>query len=468
MQQRESKGGRVLLVDEDPLWLERLHGILEPDGYQVTLASTSREALDSLQQKDIDVAVVGLPPRRDVEVLEGVKRECPDVEVVMITASASIEGAVMCMRGGAFDYLAKPFDDPQRVGECVQGALRERRRHHRRRNALAQEETSEADARFGLVGCSPGMRRLLRTLESLGDNESHVLLQGESGTGKELVARAIHDLSGRRTARFAPVDCGSLPEGIVESELFGHERGAFTGALGAPGLLRAAHGGTLFLDEVGEMPLSIQAKLLRALQEKQIRPVGAAHSQAVDARVIAATHRDLEAMVARGSFRADLFYRLDVVRLEIPPLRERREDIPLLVQHFLSKHAGRGKGVREIEPIALEMLAQADWPGNVRELENVIESALALAPGPEIRAMDLPRARRTHVPGTPAQVAIPLSLDAYERCALERALTETRGDASEAARRLGVARSTLYRKLSRHGLSTRSERSEAAERRDSG
>ena len=210
VQQRESKGGRVLLVDEDPLWLERLHGILEPDGYQVTLASTSREALDSLQQKDIDVAVVGLPPRRDVEVLEGVKRECPDVEVVMITASASIEGAVMCMRGGAFDYLAKPFDDPQRVGECVQGALRERRRHHRRRNALAQEETSEADARFGLVGCSPGMRRLLRTLESLGDNESHVLLQGESGTGKELVARAIHDLSGRRTARFAPVELTEL------------------------------------------------------------------------------------------------------------------------------------------------------------------------------------------------------------------------------------------------------------------
>ena len=223
-----------------------------------------------------------------------------------------------------------------------------------------------------------------------------MLIRGESGTGKELVARALHAASPRAARRFVPVDCGALPESIIESELFGHAKGAFTGATGAPGLFRVADGGTLFLDEIGELPLAVQVKLLRAIQEKEVRPVGATRLRAGrHLRIIAATHRDLERMIAAGSFRTDLFYRLDVVRIEIPPLRERREDIPLLVQHFIAKHARRGAPIEGIEDDALELLCAQDWPGNVRELENVIESALALAPGPRLRAADLPRDRRS-------------------------------------------------------------------------
>jgi DNA-binding NtrC family response regulator len=296
------------------------------------------------------------------------------------------------------------------------------------------------------------MRALARTVHALRHNESHVLIHGESGTGKELVARALQATSPRAAGAFVPVDCGALPETIIESELFGHERGAFTGALGATGLFRMAHHGTLFLDEVGELPLGVQAKLLRALQHKEIRPVGSASAVPVDLRVISATHRDLAAMVAQGRFRADLFYRLDVVRIEIPPLRDRREDIPLLVHHFLRKHGGASGRVTGIEDAALEALVLAEWPGNVRELENAVESALALAPGPWLRLADLPVARRQAPAPAAPPASLPLSLDAYERCALERALAETGGDATAASRRLGIGRSTFYRKLAQHGI----------------
>jgi transcriptional regulator with PAS, ATPase and Fis domain len=281
-------------------------------------------------------------------------------------------------------------------------------------------------------------------------------VHGESGTGKELVARAIHSTSPRAAGQFVPVDCGALPESIIESELFGHEKGAFTGAVGTPGLFRVAQGGTIFLDEIGELPPSVQAKLLRALQHKEVRPVGASAAVAVDIRVVSATHRDLAAMVEQGLFRADLYYRLNVVRLEIPPLRERREDIPLLVHHFLRK-CGSGSRVEGIEDDALELLVAAEWPGNVRELENVIESAMALAPGARLRVGDLPRTHRQTRAATPPP-DLPVSLEAYERCALERALAESRGDVSLAARRLGIGRSTLYRKLARHGLGRGGER----------
>jgi transcriptional regulator with PAS, ATPase and Fis domain len=297
------------------------------------------------------------------------------------------------------------------------------------------------------------MRALERTIHALRHNESHVLLHGESGTGKELAARAIHAASPRARGPFVPVDCGALPESIIESELFGHEKGAFTGATGARGLFRMAQGGTLFLDEVGEIPASVQAKLLRALQEKEIRPVGAARAEPVDIRVVAATHRDLPQMVADGRFRQDLFYRLNVVRLALPPLRDRREDIPLLAHHFIAKHGGaRAAAVTGIEDDALALLAGSDWPGNVRELENVIESAMALAPGPRLRAADLRRGPRPPAGRAAPLPEVALSLQAYERCALERALAESGGDATAAAARLGIGRSTLYRKLSKHGL----------------
>jgi two-component system response regulator AtoC len=268
------------------------------------------------------------------------------------------------------------------------------------------------------------------------------------------VARALHAASPRRSGPFVPVDCGALPESIIESELFGHERGAFTGAVGAPGLFRLASGGTLFLDEIGEIPPAVQAKLLRALQTREVRPLGGAAALPVDIRVIGATHRDLAEMVAEGSFRQDLFYRLNVVRLVLPPLRERREDVPLLAQHFLESRRPGGAGPSGFDPDALLALAAHDWPGNVRELENVIESALALARGETLRAADLPlpalRVPAAH--GAPAPSALPLSLAAYERAALERALAECAGDASAAARRLGIGRSTFYRKLVIHGI----------------
>ncbi len=445
----------VLLIDDEPLLLRSLRRTLEGEGYRTAMAESADSAEPRLAESEPDVVLLdlGLGPDSGLALLERLKRERPEVEVIVMTGNASIESAVECIRRGAFDYLAKPFDE-HRVRTTVRRAV-ERRRLVRRNREL-EEALRERGAGPELIGRSPRMRALARTIASLRHNQSHVLVRGESGTGKELVARALHAVSPRASHRFVPVDCGALPESIIESELFGHAKGAFTGATGATGLFRVADGGTLFLDEVGELPQAVQVKLLRALQEKEVRPVGSAESVSVDLRIIAATHRDLQQMVADGSFRTDLFYRLDVVRIEIPPLRDRREDIPLLAQHFIAKHARPGLPIEGIDDDALELLCAHEWPGNVRELENVIESALALAPGPRLRAADLPRERRTSsspVASLPAD--LPLSLASYERAALERALAEARGDARAAARRLGIGRSTLYRKLAHHGLRAR-------------
>ncbi len=433
--------------------LRSLRRILESDGHRTVLATSPSEAEALLCDDAPDVVLLDLflGPSRGLDVLDALKRERSEVEVIVITGHASIESAVGCIRRGAFDYLAKPFDDLHRVRTTVRKAI-ERRRLVRRNREL-EDELRERSGALPLVGRSPGMRKLARTIHSLRHNESHVLVQGESGTGKELVARAIHAASPRRDAPFVPVDCGALPETIIESELFGHERGAFTGATGAPGLFRMADGGTLFLDEIGEIPPSVQAKLLRALQEKEVRPVGSSRTVPVDLRVISATHRDLTAMESEGRFRTDLYYRLNVVRIEIPPLRDRRQDIPLLAHHFIDKYRGVAGQAEGIEDDALALLADSDWPGNVRELENAIESAMALAVGPRLRCADLAHARHSpRVDASAALGSLPLSFEAYERCALERALQETGGDVQRAARALGVGRSTFYRKLARHGL----------------
>jgi two-component system response regulator HydG len=442
----------VLVVDDEPLLLRSLQRILRGEGHRTILAGSAEEAEPGLADPQLDVVLLDLTlgPIRGLDLLERLKRERPEVEVIVITGNASIDSAVGCIRRGAFDYLAKPFDDVHRVRTTVRKALERRRLV--RRNLELEAELRERLVADELVGRSAGMRGLMRTIANLRHNESHVLLRGESGTGKELVARAIHAASPREGGPFVPVDCGSLPESIIESELFGHERGAFTGATGSPGLFRMADGGTLFLDEIGEISPTVQAKLLRALQEKEIRPVGASRAEAVDLRIVAATHRDLESMVAEGRFRQDLFYRLHVVRIEIPPLRARREDIPLLVHHFLAKHRGARSNVDGIEDAALELLTTASWPGNVRELENEIESAMALAPGPKLRPSDLPRVRSLGAPVATGPADLPLSLEAYERCALARALDECNGDATAAARRLGIGRSTFYRKLAKHRL----------------
>ncbi len=452
----DSAGGLVLVIDDEPLLLRSLERILTAGGYRALLAESEEDAAPVLSDPALDVLLldVKLGRRNGLDLLDRLKRDRPEVEVIVITGHASIESAVGCIRRGAFDYLAKPFDDVHRVRTTVGKAL-ERRRLVRRNRELEQELRGRADVP-ALVGGSRGMRSLLNTIHSLRHNESHVLLQGESGTGKELVASAIHASSPRSEHGFVPVDCGALPETVIESELFGHEKGAFTGALGAPGLVRIADRGTLFLDEIGEIPPHLQAKLLRALQHKEVRPVGAASTVPVDIRIISATHRDLAAMVVEGRFRTDLYYRLNVVRIEIPPLRERREDIPLLVHHFLRKHRSKNSPVEAIADSALQLLAENDWPGNVRELENVIESAVALAPGPRLRAGDLPLARRvtSSRSGDPGG-DLPMSLEAYESAALRRALRESGGNAALAARRLGIGRSTFYRKLARHAAHER-------------
>ena len=445
--------GLVLLVDDEPLVLRALARILAPDAHRLLDAETLSQVSAALLEPALDAVLLDLRfgAHDGRELLARIKRERPELEVIVVTGHGSVESAVECMRAGAFDYVEKPFPDPRRVRLTVQRAI-ERRRLVSRNHELERELVAR-EAGPSLVGASPAMHALQRTLASLRHNESTVLIQGESGTGKELVAAALHAASPRRTGPFVPVDCGALPESIIESELFGHERGAFTGAVGAPGLFRLASGGTLFLDEIGEIPLAVQAKLLRALQTREVRPLGGSAAVAIDIRVICATHRDLAEMVAAGSFRRDLYYRLHVVRLALPPLRERRGDVLLLAQHFLEKHRRSDSPVLGFAPDALEALAARDWPGNVRELENAIEAALALASGERLRAAEFTLAGVRSTPSRRSSDAtLPLSLDAYERSALERALDECRGDASRAALRLGIGRSTFYRKLARHGI----------------
>jgi transcriptional regulator with PAS, ATPase and Fis domain len=316
-----------------------------------------------------------------------------------------------------------------------------------------------------LVGRSPGMQRIFKIIHQLADNEATVLIQGESGTGKELLAQSIHYNSPRRLMKFVPVDCGSLPETLIESELFGHVKGAYTGAYrDVKGLFREAEGGTIFLDEIGELPHHVQSKLLRVLQEREVRPLGAAQAVPVNARVIAATHRNLKDAATNGVFREDLFYRLNVVYLQIPPLRERREDIPLLVEHFLEEYAQRTKKSYTFLPEAVQALMSYPWPGNVRELQNLIEHALAFAAHPEIKASDLPalgegEARPAAIPD------VPLCFDAYEKLAIQRALEAAKGNVDEAARLLDVGLSTFYRKMKKHEISpprSSREKSQAA------
>ena len=461
---RAQLAGTVLLVDDEALFLRALERILNADRHALRSAGSAPEAERALADGEIDVVLldVRLGATSGVDLLEQVKRARPDVEVVMMTGHGTVESAVDCMRRGAFDYLEKPFVDPHRVRAVIARAI-ERRRLVARNRDLERELAQRVHP--ALIGASPKMRAVLRTIESLRHNESSVLIQGESGTGKELVAAAIHATSLRKDRPFVPVDCGALPETIIESELFGNERGAFTGATGAIGLFRVADGGTLFLDEIGEIAQSVQAKLLRVLQQREVRPIGSATAVPVNLRIVAASNRDLAQLAEEGRFRLDLFYRLNVVRIELPALRERSDDIPLLAQHFLTKHRRAESPVAGFEPEALHALTQHVWPGNVRELENAVESALALATGPVLRARDfrLGRDRNPAPRATTASAAgeLPLSFDAYERSVIQRALAESAGDAIAAARRLGVGRSTLYRKLAKHGLAARRARSEA-------
>ena len=440
-----SPGARVLIADDEPAIVRVLRRQLARDGFDVAEASDVASLRVQLaREPEIVLLDLRLGDASGPDLIGELRERCPDAETVVMTGHASIDSAVECMRAGAFDYLEKPFSDPRRVRQTLERALE--RRRLRVRNRELEGELGRRSALSRVIAQSPAMKRVLQTVRDLAPNESNVLIEAESGTGKELIARAIHETSPRAAGAFVPVDCGALPEGIIEGELFGYVRGAFSGAVrDSIGLFRSAHGGTLFLDEIGELPFPLQAKLLRAIQEREVRPLGAPSAAPIDVRIIAATNRDLASELRAGRFRSDLFYRLRVVSIHLPPLRERPEDVAVLASHFLEQ-AATGTRVVGLEPTALERLIAHRWEGNVRELENTIEAAVALAQGPRVTVADL-RLGDFSTPRAARPEGIDLSLEAFERACLEEALRRSQGDVRAAASLLGIGRSTFYRKL---------------------
>jgi DNA-binding NtrC family response regulator len=453
--------GRVLIVDDEKAMVLALRGVLVKEGYQVESALSGEEALRLIETGSFHVVVTDLSMNgiSGMQVLERARALDPDVEVVMITAHGSEKAAVQAMKLGAADYLPKPFDNDELrvvVRRVMETALL--RRDHRR--LLAQVRGA-----FGfenIIGTSPAMRRLFEAVDKVADTDVTVLIRGESGTGKELVANALHYRSPRRSKAMVKMNCAALSRELVESELFGHEKGAFTGAIARrEGKFEAADGGTLFLDEVGDMPLETQAKLLRAIQEREFERVGGNAPIRVDVRILAATNQDLEAAVAAGRFREDLYYRLRVVELVIPPLGERREDIPLLVDYFLKDAAGRLK--REVKPLtgdALRACVGHEWKGNVRELRSAVEQALLLAPGPEIGADDLFGRAAPAPASAPAPAGAPVSFREakerlvvqFERDFLLGALRRHGGNISKAAEEVGMYRQNFQQKMRELGI----------------
>jgi len=452
---------RVLVVDDKENIL-KLFALILGDAYELTTAADGGRALSLLAAQPFDVVVTDLrmPGADGFEVLRAVKARAPDTEVVMMTAHATVTDAVEAMKLGAYDYLQKPFD-PDDASLVVARALERKRLKEQAASLRAAVEG--AFSFHNLVGKSPRMREVYQLLEQASGLDITVLLSGETGTGKELAARAVHYHSARKERRFVPVNCGALPAELVESELFGHAKGAFTGAVGMKrGLFEEAEGGTIFLDEIGDLPLPMQVKLNRALQEKEIRRVGDTGPIRTNVRVIAATHRDLKAEVVSGRFREDLYYRLNVFPVVLPALRDRREDVPMLAAHFLEKHARvLGRPLEGIEPDALRALTGYPWPGNVRELENAVERAVAVGKGPAVALRDLPAdVRGTQEGAIPAEVlarmpyreAVDLARDRVTRDYLTALLRDLDGNVTRAAERAGMARESLHRLLKRYGV----------------
>jgi two-component system response regulator HydG len=450
---------RILVVDDDAGMRRSLAIMLRRQGYAVAEAPGGREAADMLGQDvfDLVVADVRMEAVSGLDLLRQVKQGGPDTEVILMTGFGTVESAVEAMKLGAFDFITKPFQ-PEEILLRVRNALEKHRL--RREVDLLRAEVTSAYGVEGVVAASEAMREVLRMLPRIAQTDSTVLITGESGTGKELVARAIHSTSRRARGPFVSVSCAALPEPLLEAELFGHVRGAFTGAVAArKGLLEEAHGGTFFLDEVGETPPGIQVKLLRVLEERSLRRLGDNRPVPVDVRVVAATNRDLEQAVAEKTFREDLLYRLNVIRIHLPPLRERTEDIPLLARHFLDRYGRRlGRPLEGLSAAALEVLAAYPFPGNVRELSNVIEQAAALATGPVLGPGDLP-ARVRHperaaqaAPRPPAVAPLRETLDNAEQEQILKTLRETGWNISRAAVALGISRNTLRYRMEKYGL----------------
>jgi two-component system response regulator AtoC len=451
---------KILVVDDDAVARELLAESLKKEGYDVEPFASGEEAIARGREGRVDLVLtdIRMGAVDGLAVLREFKRLSADTAIVVLTAFGSLEGAIEAIKQGAYDYLAKPFRKEE-IKLVVQRSLE----HCRllRENMKFRADLKHKDDWTPLVGSSPAMLEVYKLVARVAEGKSTVLLQGESGTGKELIARAIHMNSPRREKPFLPVNCGALPDTLLESEMFGYEKGAFTGAVGMKtGLFEAANGGTLFLDEIGEMGQPLQVKLLRVMQEQEVRRVGGTGSVKVDVRIIAATNRSLEQLVKEGKFRDDLFYRLNVVRITLPSLTERQEDIPMLAHHFLQKcGAGALQVVRGIHPDAMVLLKQYRWPGNVRELENAIERAMSLSHGPLLMPEDLPAAicqagdaseQKAEVSETGEEAY--LSLEEVEKRHLIRVLKETKGNKVKAAKILGIDRRTLYRMAERLGL----------------
>jgi two-component system response regulator HydG len=450
--------GKVLVVDDQRNMRATTAILLRQAGHAVDEAESGAAAIRRVQQEPFDVVLTDLrmPDVDGLALLRAVREHAPDTQVIVMTAYGTIDSAVEAMRRGALDYVSKPFKEDELLLRIARAVEQRRLRGHI--HLLADDFRR----RYGLehiVGGSPAIREVLERVQRVAPTDATVLLTGESGTGKELVARALHASSRRSGGPFVPVNCAAITETLLESELFGHARGAFTGATRARrGLFEEAHGGTLFIDEIGETTPGFQAKLLRALQDGEIRRVGESAPVQVDVRVVAATNQDLRRAIAEKRFREDLFYRLAVVPIRIPPLRERRGDVPLLAAHFLRSATPAGEPPRTLAPDAVAKLLEHAWPGNVRELENVIAQAAALAPGPELHAADV------HVDAHAAPAApdaagggrtLAAAVEDAERAAIETALARHAGDLAGVARELGVSATTLWRKMKRLGMGSR-------------
>jgi DNA-binding NtrC family response regulator len=450
--------GRVLLVDDEAGVRFALSELLEAQGLQVVTAASGEEALSRLDDADAVVSDLAMPGMSGLDLLDRVLALDPALPVLLLTAHGSEKTAVDAMKRGAYDYFRKPFDNDE-VVHGVRRALETRDLRVR-----ARQRNEEDSLGLRIVGSSPALKRAMDTAARLADKDVTVLLRGETGTGKELFSSLLHTRSSRRTHPLVRFNCAAIPHELAEAQLFGYTRGAFTGATSShPGYFVQATGGTLVLDEVGELSLAVQAKLLRVLQEREVQPLGSTRLERVDVRLVSSTHRDLAAEVKAGRFREDLFYRIAVVELVVPPLRERREDVPLLAREFARKYSERFglPEVAELSPELLELLARAPWPGNVRQLENAVARCVALATGkvigPAAFSLVETAAAGPAAPESPPDPAgqgptYREQMEAFERNLLASTLRSASGNQSEAARRLGLSRATLYDRLQRHGL----------------
>jgi len=449
---------QVLVVDDEENIRLFLHTLLQKKGYSVRTAETAEQALTMLRQEPADFVLtdVKMPGMSGIELCRELREQFPELVVVVMSAYGSVEQALEAVRVGAYDYVSKPFKQ-----EEVLFALAKAEEHERllRENRALRAAASEGHVPE-LLGKSPAIQRVLRLIGKVADYRTTVLIQGESGTGKELVARALHKQSSRRDKPFVAINCGAIPETLMESELFGHKRGAFTDAHSdKQGIFQEAHGGTLFLDEIGELSLPLQVKLLRVLQESVVRPLGSNKDSAVDVRVIAATVRDLAREVSESRFREDLYYRLNVLQIVVPPLRERADDIPLLIDHFIARNNARlGTQIRGIDPRAKRLLLEYHWPGNVRELENLVERAMVLAEGDVLVPEDIPERLQQpqdtlHHVLSSSDLSIKKANRSIEEALIKKALAQTRGNRTAAARLLEISHRALLYKIKDYGLS---------------